>query len=68
MREAWCAAGRVDAYYERGVKHWDVAAGGLIATCAGLSVRRLEASPDLPDGIVVAPPAMIDELFALVSL
>jgi myo-inositol-1(or 4)-monophosphatase len=29
------AAGRVDAYYERGVNYWDWAAGGLVATEAG---------------------------------
>ena len=29
------AGGRLDAYYEEGVQHWDVAAGGLIATEAG---------------------------------
>ena len=33
------ACGRYDAYYERGVKPWDVAAGGLIAARAGLAVR-----------------------------
>jgi len=32
------AAGRVDAYYERGVNYWDYAAGGLIATEAGARV------------------------------
>ena len=34
---AWTAAGRFDAYYERGVKHWDVAAGALICERAGLA-------------------------------
>ncbi|MTD16136.1 inositol monophosphatase [Nakamurella sp. YIM 132087] len=29
------AAGRIDAFYEEGVQHWDVAAGGLIAREAG---------------------------------
>src|SRR5439155_21841863 len=29
------AAGRVDAFYERGVNYWDYAAGGVIATEAG---------------------------------
>jgi myo-inositol-1(or 4)-monophosphatase len=62
----WCACGRLDAYYERGVKRWDVAAGGLIAACAGLSVRQLPAVDGLPDGVVVAPAAMIDELYAMV--
>ena len=27
----WCACGRYDAYYERGVHAWDMAAGALIA-------------------------------------
>ena len=40
---AWCAAGRFDAYYERGVKHWDVAAGALLCECAGLVVEPLAA-------------------------
>ena len=35
---AWCACGRYDAYWERGVKPWDVAAGGLIAARAGLEL------------------------------
>jgi myo-inositol-1(or 4)-monophosphatase len=69
----WCASGRVDAYYERGVKPWDIAAGTLICERAGLVVRRLETAPaqavqaELPSGIVVAPPALIDELYELVS-
>ena len=69
----WCASGRVDAYYERGVKPWDIAAGTLICERAGLVVRRLETVPskngqvELPSGIVVAPPALIDELYELVS-
>ncbi len=63
---AWCACGRFDAYYERGIQPWDVAAGALIAARAGLEVRELPASADDAAGIVVAPPAIIDELFALV--
>src|SRR5262249_52457821 len=31
----WNAAGRVDAYFEYGVKEWDVAAGRLICADAG---------------------------------
>ena len=34
------AAGRMDAYYERGVNYWDWAAGGLIAAEAGARVGR----------------------------
>jgi myo-inositol-1(or 4)-monophosphatase len=64
---AWCACGRWDAYYERGVKPWDVAAGALICRRAGLEVRRLEAEGEDPDGLIVAPAAIIDELFGLVA-
>jgi myo-inositol-1(or 4)-monophosphatase len=61
-----CACGRVDAYYERGVKAWDIAAGALICERAGLVCRPLAPAGALPGGIVVAPPALIDELEALV--
>jgi myo-inositol-1(or 4)-monophosphatase len=70
---SWCASGRVDAYYERGVKPWDIAAGTLLCERAGLVVRPLNLVPaqagqvELPSGVVVAPPALIDELYGLVS-
>ena len=41
---AWCAAGRLDAYWERGVNEWDVAAGELICREAGRTAERLEPS------------------------
>ena len=63
----WAAAGRYDAYFERGVKPWDVAAGGLIAERAGLQRRRLEPMPPAADGILVAPSSIVDELHALVT-
>ncbi|MFZ0378813.1 MAG: inositol monophosphatase family protein [Solirubrobacteraceae bacterium] len=62
----WAACGRVDAYYERGVNAWDVAAGGLIASRAGLVVRDLAATGEDPAGTVAAPAALIDELMALI--
>lgn len=62
----WCACGRFDAYYERGLNPWDVAAGGLIASRAGLVVRDLAANGDEPAGIVAAPEALIDELVELI--
>jgi myo-inositol-1(or 4)-monophosphatase len=63
---AWCACNRYDAYYERGVKPWDYAAGGLIASRAGLSLRRLQDGDDGPAGLLAAPPAISDELMSLV--
>ena len=62
----WCACGRFDAYYERGLKHWDVAAGGLIAARSGLAVRELAATDEEPAGTVVAPEELLDELVSLI--
>jgi myo-inositol-1(or 4)-monophosphatase len=59
---AWCAAGRYDAYFERGVHHWDIAAGALVCECAGLAVERLAAAPPQGDGILVASRGLIDVL------
>lgn len=64
---AWCSVGRFDAYYERGVHAWDVAAGALVCSRAGLEVRELPAAGEDPGGVVVAPPAILDELLALVA-
>lgn len=62
----WCACGRFDAYYERGLNPWDVAAGSLIATRAGLEVRDLAAADGEPAGTVAAPASLIDDLLALI--
>jgi myo-inositol-1(or 4)-monophosphatase len=62
-----CASGSLDAYYERGVKAWDIAAGTLVCQRAGLAIRALEPNGILPAGVVVAAPALIDELYALVA-
>ena len=64
---AWCAAGRFDAFYERGVKRWDVAAGSLLCERAGLVVEPLAEAPPQGDGILVATPAIADRLRALVA-
>ncbi|MDP1847150.1 MAG: inositol monophosphatase family protein [Solirubrobacteraceae bacterium] len=64
---AWTAAGRFDAYYERGVQIWDVAAGVLLCEQAGLSVNDLAADGALPGGVVVAPPGLLEELTAIVT-
>jgi myo-inositol-1(or 4)-monophosphatase len=36
----YVATGRFDAYIERGIRLWDIAAGGLILECAGGIFRR----------------------------
>ena len=63
----WCACGRYDAYFERGLQPWDVAAGGLIAARAGLELRELPKNEDGPAGVLAAPPALAGELLALVA-
>ncbi len=64
---AWTACGRYDAYYERGLNRWDFAAGSLIAQRAGVELRGLEAVGEDPPGIVVAPGAIMEELYRLVA-
>jgi myo-inositol-1(or 4)-monophosphatase len=63
----WTAAGRYDAYFERGVKQWDIAAGALICERAGLRVLELPERADLPLGILVAPEGLVEHLLELVD-
>jgi myo-inositol-1(or 4)-monophosphatase len=63
----WCACGRYDAFYERGLHDWDVTAGLLIASGAGLEVRELAATDGQPEGVLVAPEGFVDELVGLVT-
>jgi myo-inositol-1(or 4)-monophosphatase len=64
---AWTAAGRYDAYFERTVKPWDIAAGVLICRQAGLEVHDLPDRPRLPYGILAAPAALAAPLLDLVG-
>jgi myo-inositol-1(or 4)-monophosphatase len=66
------AAGRLDAYFERGVKPWDITAGALLCERAGLVLRTLPARGDsgaggLPAGILVASAGLVDELTQLID-
>ena len=63
----WTAAGRYDAYFERGVKQWDIAAGTLICRRAGLEVVELAPHDDLPRGVLAAPAALAAPLLDLVA-
>jgi myo-inositol-1(or 4)-monophosphatase len=64
---AWTATGRFDAYFERSVKQWDIAAGTLICERAGLRVLELPVAEQLPWGILVAPPELAEPLLELVG-
>lgn len=61
---AWVAAGRLDGYYERGVQHWDIAAGRLLVEEAGGATAEL---PGEPAGVAAGPPALLEQLMALVG-
>ncbi|HEY6692616.1 MAG TPA: inositol monophosphatase family protein [Solirubrobacteraceae bacterium] len=64
---AWTAAGRYDAFYERGLNAWDLAAGELLCCRAGLAVRVLEPAPPAAGGLLVAPASLIEPLAAIVA-
>jgi len=61
------ACGRVDAYYERGLKPWDYAAGALVAHEAGARVGDLDGGPPSGDFTLAAAPALWDELAVLLD-
>jgi myo-inositol-1(or 4)-monophosphatase len=56
------AAGRVDAYYERGLNYWDYAAGALIAAEAGARVGGLHGAPPGTSLTIAAGPALFGSL------
>jgi myo-inositol-1(or 4)-monophosphatase len=62
---AYVAAGRVDAYYERGLKRWDEAAGLLLVHEAGGVTADLDGEPH---GVVAAgTPELLEELMPFVA-
>jgi myo-inositol-1(or 4)-monophosphatase len=61
------AAGRLDAFYERGLHPWDFAAGGLIATEAGAQVAGLHGQPPSESMTVAAGPGLFRELHDLLA-
>ena len=61
------ASGGVDAYYERGVNLWDIAAGGLIAAEAGAQVTGLHGQPASSSMTVAAAPPLLGELHDLLA-
>jgi myo-inositol-1(or 4)-monophosphatase len=62
---AFVAAGRVDAFYERGLHRWDEAAGRLLVQEAGGVTEELEGEPR---GVVAAAtPSLLQELRGVVA-
>lgn len=52
---AYVASGRLDGYFERGLKPWDYAAGSLLVTEAGGLFSRLETASPRPMVIAAGP-------------
>jgi myo-inositol-1(or 4)-monophosphatase len=61
------AAGRLDGYYERGPRVWDLAAGGLVAREAGARVAGLHGRPAGESLIVAAGPTLFEPLHDLLA-
>jgi len=61
------ACGRVDAFYEQGLKAWDLAAGGLVAEEAGATVGGLRGRPAGEVMVVAAPPGLFEELAGMLG-
>ncbi len=56
------AAGQLDAYYEHGLNAWDLAAGALIASEAGVRVAGIDGGPPDEHLTIAAHPDLWDEL------
>lgn len=61
------AAGRLDAYWERNLQPWDVAAGILIAREAGAIVTDFAGGPVTGGDVVASSPGIHADLIALLA-
>lgn len=61
------ATGRVDAYYEQGLKPWDLAAGGLVAEEAGAVVVGLHGRPAGEPMVVAGRQPLVGQLLLLLE-
>jgi len=59
----WLAAGRADAFYEEGLNLWDYAAGSLIVSEAGGTVRTMNLTKDI--NLLTATNAHLDKEFQI---
>ncbi len=64
----YVSAGRFDGYWERSLKPWDVAAGGLIAEEAGANVTNVNGGSNYlspPLSVIAASPIMHEKMMAV---
>jgi myo-inositol-1(or 4)-monophosphatase len=63
---AYVAAGRADAFWERGMQAWDAAAGWVLLLESGGAITALDQRPVLSSQFLAAgSPAMLGQLIAL---
>lgn len=58
LQLCWVACGRLEAFYQRGLQEWDVAAGAFLAREAG---ARVEQNVGASNGLVLAATAEVFE-------
>jgi len=58
----YVGAGRVDAYYERGLNPWDMAAGALVAAEAGARVTGWNGAPAGREFLLAGAPGIVEGL------
>jgi len=67
----WVACGRLDGFYERGLKAWDWGAASLVVTEAGATIGTIGDRPLVPGAppatIVACGPALFDPLRTLLE-
>jgi myo-inositol-1(or 4)-monophosphatase len=61
---AWVSCGRLDAYFERGLKHWDWAAARVLISEAGGALAELDGEPH---GLAAANSMLLPKLLELVA-
>jgi len=61
----WVASGRLDAFYERGLAPWDLAAGALVAQEAGAVVGDIDGGPPSGAFTLAAAPGIFEPLRAV---
>jgi hypothetical protein len=57
----------IDAYFERGLNAWDLAAGELIASEAGAEITAIDGGPAEPGSVLAAPPTLATQLRDLLA-
>jgi myo-inositol-1(or 4)-monophosphatase len=61
------ACGRTDAYMERGLQSWDLAAGWIIAVEAGAVVTAIDGGAVRPESVLAAAPGIHGAMVGLLS-